>query len=108
MMNDDDRDVIMHGETGLRVNVFSLENEGFTSTQGELHIFGEDHGGWLAFETDNYHFEALDIFKGALVWYARYLDCPEMEIQTEDPRPAVQLKRYKRSGDGSGFLSFAE
>ena len=93
LLDGGDRDIIVNGETGLRVNVFSLENEGFTPTQGELHIFGEDHGQWLAFETEDYAVEALDIFKGAVVWYARYLDYPKMEITTEDPRPPVKLKK---------------
>jgi hypothetical protein len=93
MLSDGERDVIVHAQTGLRVNVFSLENEGFHPTAGELHIFGDDHGEWLAFETEDYTVEALDIFKGAVVWYARYLDYPEMEISSEDPRPPFKLKK---------------
>ena len=93
LVDHQDRDIIVHGETGLRVNVFSLENEGFTATSGELHIFGDDHGEWLAFETEDYAIAALDIFKSAVVWYVRYLDYPQMEITTEDPRPMVKLKK---------------
>jgi hypothetical protein len=89
----ENRDIIVHAETGLRVNVFRLENEGFMPTVGELHVFGDDHGGWLAFETEGYSSENLGLVKGAVIWYARYLDYPEMDIRTEDPRPAVKLKK---------------
>ena len=40
----------MHSETGLRVHVFGLEVEGYQLAAGEIHIFGEAHGEWLAIE----------------------------------------------------------
>lgn len=90
-----ERDVIVHDETGLRINVFGLEVDDYHPTTGELHIFGDDYGEWLAFETENWNGEHLDIISQAVVWYARYLDYPEMTIVTEDPRPEFKLKVIK-------------
>lgn len=92
LLPDQERDVIVHEATGIQLNVFGLEVDHFTPTNGEIHIFGEDHGEWLAFETVNYNYEDLDIIKAAVVWYARYLDYSEMEITTEDPRPEFRLR----------------
>jgi hypothetical protein len=93
LLEDQERDVIVHGETGLRVNVFGLEVDNYRPTHGELHIFGDDHGELLAFETEGWSWESMDIITGAVVWYARYLDYPEMNIQTEDPRPQFRLRK---------------
>jgi hypothetical protein len=93
LLDDEERDVIVHGESGLRVNVFGLEVDRYQPTEGEIHIFGEAHGEWLAFETERWTKEDLTIISGAVLWYARYLDYPEMEITEEDPRPRIQLKR---------------
>ena len=48
LLPDAQRDIIIHGPTGTRLNVYSLENEDFRPIKGELHIFGDDHGEWLA------------------------------------------------------------
>ena len=93
LLDDQERDVIVHGETGLRVHVFGLEVDEYHPTPGELYIFGDDHGECLAFETEGWSMENMDILTGAVVWYARYLDYPEMNIQTEDPRPVPRLRR---------------
>ena len=82
-----DRQIIAHGETGLRVNVYHLENEPFYPVMGELHVFGDDHGEWIAFETEGYHPDYLQIFAFAITWYARYLDYPDIQIEIVDPRP---------------------
>ena len=74
LLEDKERDVIVHGDTGLRVNVFGLEVDNYRPTAGELRIFGEDHGGWLAFETEGWTLESLNIVSGAVTWYARYHD----------------------------------
>ncbi|GAA4326299.1 hypothetical protein GCM10023149_29000 [Mucilaginibacter gynuensis] len=86
------RDIIVHGQSGLRVNVFNLETEGFEPKRGEIHIFGDDHGEWLAFETDGWTVKDIDLISGAVLWYARLLDYPEMEVRTMDPRPAHRLR----------------
>ena len=87
-----DRQIIAHGETGLRVNVYHLENEPFYPVMGELHVFGDDHGEWIAFETEGYHPDDLQIFASAVTWYASYLDYPDMQIEIVDPRPEFKLK----------------
>jgi hypothetical protein len=86
LLYDQEWDVILHGETGLRVNVFGLEVDNYQPTEGELHIFSEAHGEWLAFETQGWSMESIDIIKGAVIWYARYLNYPEMQISEKDPR----------------------
>ena len=92
LLADQDHDIIIHEETGLRVHVFNLENEGFVPTVGELHLFGDDHGTWLAFETEEWTTETLAIFSNAVLWYAVVLDYPEMQIATVDPRPPLKLR----------------
>jgi hypothetical protein len=93
LLEDQERDIIIHGATGLCVNVFGLEVDDYQPTKGEIHIFGNDHGEWLAFETEGWNGGNLDLITQAVVWYARYLDYPEMNIQTEDPRPAPRLRK---------------
>lgn len=92
LLEDQERDIIVHAETGLRVHVFGLEVDDYQSTPGELHVFGDDHGEWLAFETEGWNGEHLDLISQAVLWYARYLDYPQMQIQTEDPRPGIKLR----------------
>lgn len=93
LMEDRDRHSIVHDESGLRVNVFGLEVDDYHPAAGELHIFGDDHGEWLAFETEGWNGDNLDLITQAVVWYARYLDYPQMEIRTEDPRPELELRK---------------
>jgi hypothetical protein len=95
LLEDQERDIIIHRISGLRVNVFGLEVDNYRPTKGELRIYGDDHGEWLAFETEGWNGEDLDIISQAVVWYARYLDYPEMTITTEDPRPEFKLKVVK-------------
>ena len=93
LVPDANRQIISHGETGLRVNVYHLENEPFYPVTGELHIFGDDHGEWLAFETEGWSSESMQIITGAVIWYAHCLDYSEMNIQTNDPRPVFKLRK---------------
>jgi hypothetical protein len=83
LLENEDRDIIVHGETGFRVNVFAIENHGFTPTKGELHIFGCAKGKWFAFETTAWSCEAIDLVTDAVVWYARYHNNANMHITTE-------------------------
>jgi len=93
LLEDQKRDIIIRGATGLCVNVFGLEVDDYQPTKGEIHIFGDDHGEWLAFETEGWNGENLDLITQAVVWYARYLEYLEMNIQTEAPRPAPRLRK---------------
>ena len=92
LLENEDHDVIIHDATGIRVHVFNLEVDTYIPTQGELRIFGDDHGEWLVFETEGWNGEDLDIITQAVVWYARYLDNPHMQIQEDDPRPVNRLR----------------
>ncbi|SFT09307.1 hypothetical protein [Mucilaginibacter polytrichastri] len=95
LLPDARRDIIVHGPTGLRLNVYSLENEDFRPAKGELHVFGDDHGEWMAFETEGWNGGDTQIFSNAVLWYAVYLDYPFMEITTDDPRPEYRLKKIE-------------
>lgn len=87
ILEDQEPDIIVHDDTGVRVHVFGLEVDNYHPTSGELYIFGEDHGEWLAFETEGWNVEDLEVIQQAVRWYVWYLDYPEMQITTEDPRP---------------------
>lgn len=93
LLQDQERDVIFHYETGLRVFVFNLETADFLPSQKEQHIFGDDHGEWLAFESKGWRGEPLIILYQAALWYAQYLDYPEMIILDIDPRPAFKMRK---------------
>jgi hypothetical protein len=93
LLEDQDRHIIVHDTTSVKVHVFGLDVDSYQPTPGELHIFGDDHGEWLAFETEGWNGENFDVIKQAVVWYARYLDYPQMEITTEDPRPEFKLRK---------------
>lgn len=94
LLDDQERPVIVHAETGLKVNVFSLELENFEPAGSERHLFGDDHGEWLAFETEDWDDGDERILHQALRWYAQYLDYPQMNIQAEDPRPEIRLRKH--------------
>lgn len=47
LLDDQERDVILHGHTGLRVHTFGLEADRYQPTAGKIHIFGEAPGEWL-------------------------------------------------------------
>jgi hypothetical protein len=83
-----ERNVIVHKATGLRINVFGLEVENYRPNPTELHVFGDDHGEWLAFETEGWSTEDRVILIDAVKWYSQFLDYPEINITEEDPRPA--------------------
>lgn len=87
LTDENDHHIIVHADTGLRMQIFSLEHEPYIPDPKEIHLFGDDHGEWLAFETIGWKGEPIEILKGAIVWYARYLDYPEILIIDEDPRP---------------------
>lgn len=94
LSDENDHHVIVHEATDLRVQTFSLENEPFTPDAKEIHLFGDDHGEWLAFETMGWQGEDVSILRGAMVWYARYLDYADMLIIEDDPRPVNPLRLY--------------
>jgi hypothetical protein len=97
VIHESERDIIVHVASGIRVKVFGLEVDEYVPDQNEIHVFGDDHGEWLAFETEGWNGEGLDIISQAVVWYARYLDYPQMQIMTEDPRPVNKLRVVSRN-----------
>jgi hypothetical protein len=80
------RDVIVHGETGFKVNVFRIEKENFAPLANELHVFGQNMGEWLAFETAGWNDKKLDLISAAIHWYTEYKNCKDMQLTFIDPR----------------------
>ena len=84
-------DVIHSRDTDLKIKVFCLDKEKFTADANEIQLFGYAHGKLYAFETIDIKSEdALDVV-GAIQWYAEYIECPDMEILPEDPRPGQSI-----------------
>jgi hypothetical protein len=85
------RDVIHSRDTKLKIRVFCLDNEAFDPDNNEIQLYGYAGKKLYAFETINIKADdALDIVS-AIQWYADYIDCPEMEILPEDPRPGKDM-----------------
>jgi hypothetical protein len=85
------RDVIHSRDTGLKVNVFCIDEDRFTPDVNEIQLYGYADGKLYAFETINVTpDDALDVID-AIQWYADYIDFPEMEILPEDPRMGQNL-----------------
>src|SRR5471030_1387103 len=81
------RDVIHSRDTNLKIRVFCLDKDEFSPDSNEIQLFGYANSKLYAFETIRIAADdALDVV-GAIQWYADYIDCPEMEILPEDPRP---------------------
>lgn len=94
LLEDQERDTIVHEETGLKVVVFDLGTEDYRPAEKEYHLFGDDHGDWLAFETVVWKGQPLDLLHKAVSWYAALcLDYPEMIILDNDARPAFKLRK---------------
>jgi hypothetical protein len=80
------RDVIHSRDTGLKVNVFCMDDEKFIPDTNEIQLYAYAHNKLYAFETINVTpDDALDVID-AIQWYADYVGCPDMEILPEDPR----------------------
>jgi hypothetical protein len=80
------RDVIHSRDTGLKVNVFCLDDEKFSPDTNEIQLYAYAGNKLYAFETINVTpDDALDVID-AIQWYADYIGCPDMEILPEDPR----------------------
>jgi len=85
------RDVIHSRDTGLKIRVYCLDNDQFTANENEIQLFGYAGRKLYAFETIDIRAEdALDVV-GAIQWYAEYIDCPDMEILPDDPRPGKSV-----------------
>jgi hypothetical protein len=93
LVEDQERDTIVHCDAGLQVSVFNLDIEPFYPSGNQHHVFGDDHGEWIAFETNGWNGQTTHLLMQAAAWYARYLDFPEMVVTIEDPRPAFTLRK---------------
>jgi hypothetical protein len=85
------RDIIHSRDTHLKIRVFCVDEESFDPDINEIQLYGYANNKLYAFETiDIVAEDALDVVD-AIQWYAEYIQCPEMEILPEDPRPGRNM-----------------
>lgn len=84
-------DTIFMPGTRLQITVYPLETVQFWPHADKLQFYGDDHGSPLAFEVETRDPDPDDV-TAAIKWYARYLDYPDMDLSSIDPRPPVTLR----------------
>ena len=86
----EDGDMIRDFKSMLRINIHQLNNGTFNPNPAELQFYSRYPGVLLAFETVNIKDYLRPLVASALLWYAQYIGYPEMNISSEDPRPALK------------------
>ncbi|HVS91202.1 MAG TPA: hypothetical protein VHE59_04160 [Mucilaginibacter sp.] len=85
------RDIIHSRDTALKLRVICLGSEKFERDPDEIQLYGTAKGVNYAFETMGVTSNnGLDVVE-AIQWYAGYINCPELKILTEDPRPGKRI-----------------
>lgn len=74
-------EIIFNRVSGIQVRVISLKSREPNFNDTEVHFFGDYRGTPLAFETEGYKDQGIDLVKDAIRWYAEYREYPEMEIK---------------------------
>lgn len=69
----------------LRIKVINMQEEAFVPLRAEAHLFGDNFGDILAFETIGYSGQSPEELEAAIRWYAVWIGCPEMKIYKENP-----------------------
>lgn len=89
------RDVIKITGTALIITVYALKYESFIASEHKIVIYGDDHGDPLAFVVDGWNDDTsddhLELVSVAIMWYAKYLGYPEMQLQLGDSPPQYNL-----------------
>jgi hypothetical protein len=80
-------DIIVNTVTALRVHVFFLKHTPFKAQPNEIHLFGNDQGTLMAFETEGVSADTALELAPAINWYAQCRDRRQMEVSPFDPRP---------------------
>jgi hypothetical protein len=82
----DGREVIKsYLNPAFEIAIYHLANEPFNPDPEKLQLYGDDYGAYLAFEMVLGP-DLLDSYGEALSWYAEYIDYPQMNRTTFDPR----------------------
>jgi hypothetical protein len=84
-------DMIRDVKSMLRINIHRLNNASFNPNPSELQFYSRYPGAVLAFETVNIKDYLRPLVASALLWYAQYIGYPEMNISSQDPRPALKV-----------------
>ncbi len=85
------RDVIHSRHSGLKLRVFCLDEEPFHPDSSEIQLYGLGGGSMFAFESVDVTSEKAKEIVEAVQWYADYIQCPELAISAEDPRPGRDI-----------------
>lgn len=88
LLTDSDQtpDIIYSRNSDLKIKVYCLNGMKYTPEPNEIQLYSYYKGDLLVFETVNISADdALDMIS-AIRWYAKYLECPDMEILSDDPR----------------------
>jgi hypothetical protein len=91
----EDGNVIIHYDTGLKINVFNLKNEDFKPNPLELHVYGVNNSDWLAFETEGWTTESLRIIGQAVLWYTLEMNLSEIRLTVMHPDSQKDLRENK-------------
>jgi hypothetical protein len=85
--NNPRRDVIHARGKGLKLRVFCLDDDPYHPDDGEIHLYGKGGGSMYAFESIDIASDDLPHIIEAIQWYGNYINCPELDIMADDPRP---------------------
>ena len=83
-------DMIMDERSLLTISVHHLNDRPFHPNPSELQFYSRYSGDIVAFETVNIKDYLRPMVASALLWYAQHVGYPEMNISSEDPRPALK------------------
>jgi hypothetical protein len=83
-------DMIRDVKSMLTISVHHLNKAPFQPNPSELQFYSRYPGDMIAFETVNIKDYLRPMVASALLWYAQYIGYPEMNISSEDPRPALK------------------
>ncbi|WP_448700371.1 hypothetical protein ACFGVR_00625 [Mucilaginibacter sp. AW1-3] len=79
-------ETIYSRDTALKVRVYNLSEVDFKPDDSEIQLYAWHDKDILAFETiDITPEDAMDVVL-AIKWYAKYIECTDMEILPDDPR----------------------
>ena len=84
-------DMIRDVKSMLRINIYRLDGGPFKPNPTELQFYSIYEDVCLAFETVNIKDYLRPLVASALLWYAQHIGFPEMNISSEDPRPALKV-----------------
>jgi hypothetical protein len=77
--------------SGMKLRVFCLDTEPFDPDGNEIQLYGRGGGNMYAFESVDITLDTALEIVDAILWYASYIECPELSVTAEDPRPLREI-----------------